>query len=57
MKLKSILNLIVVATVLWSCVNGKSDKKDTIAQKESADFNYRVDQFADVKNQFLPQQM
>ncbi|MFL1013304.1 dipeptidyl-peptidase 3 family protein [Flavisericum labens] len=49
MKLKFILNLIVVATVLWSCVNGKSEKKDTMAQKESADFNYRVDQFADVK--------
>ena len=50
MKLKSILNLIFVATILFSCGNEKSQKdSDNLASKESVAFDHNVEQFADIK--------
>lgn len=52
MKLKSILTLGLVTTALWSCVDGasKEKKEETVeVETETTDFNYKVDQFADVK--------
>ncbi|WJJ98012.1 dipeptidyl-peptidase 3 family protein [Algibacter luteus] len=50
MKLKSILNLIFVAAILFSCGNEKSQKdSDNLASKESLAFDHNVEQFADIK--------
>jgi dipeptidyl-peptidase III len=50
MKLKSILGLSIAALFLTSCGNEKSDTKtDNLAVKDSIQFNYNVEQFADIK--------
>ncbi|WP_345193307.1 dipeptidyl-peptidase 3 family protein [Algibacter agarivorans] len=50
MKLKSILNLVLISTILLSCGHDKSEKKiEEMASKETSGFNYNVEQFADVK--------
>ena len=49
MKLRFMLIAIVVSTIFWSCADKKSGKKETMAHEKSTDFNYNVDQFADVK--------
>ena len=50
MKLKSILNLVLISTILLSCGHDKSEKKiEEMASKETSAFNYNVEQFADVK--------
>jgi dipeptidyl-peptidase-3 len=50
MNLKSILNLIVVTVILLSCGNEKSgNNSDNLVSKESASFDYNVEQFADIK--------
>jgi dipeptidyl-peptidase-3 len=50
MNLKSILNVIVVTVILLSCGNEKSgNNSDNLVSKESASFDYNVEQFADIK--------
>ena len=50
MKLKSILILVLITTILFSCGNEKSEKNnDARASKEIASFNYNLEQFADIK--------
>lgn len=50
MKLKSMLGLSIVALFLASCVNGKSEKpSETITVKDTLQFDYNVEQFADIK--------
>ena len=50
MKLKSLVGLSLVALFLASCVNEKSDKNsDSMAVKDSTEFNYNVEQFADLR--------
>lgn len=50
MKLKSILNLVLVATLFLSCGHDKSkENTEGISVKESVAFNYNVEQFADIK--------
>ncbi len=50
MKLKSILNLVLISTILLSCGHDKSEKKiEEMTAKETSGFNYNVEQFADVK--------
>lgn len=50
MKLKSIISLALITTILWSCGNDKSEKNnDEMATKEAASFDYNVEQFADIK--------
>ncbi len=50
MKLKLIISTVVLSTVLWSCGNEKSKPKSAdMEQSETADFEFKVDQFADVK--------
>lgn len=50
MKLKSILGLSLLALFLTSCGNERSDKtSEGLAVKDSIQFNYNVEQFADIK--------
>ena len=50
MKLKSILGLSIVALFLASCGNEKSNQKaEDLTVKDSIQFNYNVEQFADIK--------
>ena len=50
MKLKSMIGLSIVALFLASCVNGKSEKTlEAITVKDTLQFNYNVEQFADIK--------
>ena len=50
MKLKLILNVLLITTVLLSCGNEKSEKNnDDMASKEATSFDYNVEQFADIK--------
>tara|TARA_R110002050_G_scaffold299461_1_gene465121 strand:- start:342 stop:2381 length:2040 start_codon:yes stop_codon:yes gene_type:complete len=50
MKLKSILGLSLITLFLASCGNEKTEKKsEDLTPKEAQVFNYKVDQFADVK--------
>ena len=58
MRLKSILNLMFIATILWSCANDKKTAPteaivetptEAIVEKETVEFNYNVEQFADIK--------
>lgn len=50
MKLKSILGLSLLTLFLASCGNEKSDKtSEQLAVKDSIQFNYNVEQFADIK--------
>lgn len=50
MKLKSILNLVLVATLFLSCGHDKSkENTENLSVKESVAFNYNVEQFADIK--------
>ena len=50
MKLKSILNLVLVATLFLSCGQDKSkENTEAISVKESVAFDYNVEQFADIK--------
>ncbi|MGZ0017253.1 dipeptidyl-peptidase 3 family protein [Yeosuana sp. AK3] len=50
MKLKSMVGLSLVALFLASCVNGKSEKpSEAITVKDTVQFNYNVEQFADIK--------
>lgn len=50
MKLKSILGLSLLALFLTSCGNEKSEKpSEVVAVKDSIQFNYNVEQFADIK--------
>lgn len=47
MKLKSLLNLVFVGTILFSCGNEKSEKINEAAEGDA--FDYNVEQFADIK--------
>ena len=50
MKLRIILNVAIVATVLCACVDDKSEKtNETSEVKTTETFNYNVEQFADLK--------
>ncbi|WP_370478367.1 dipeptidyl-peptidase 3 family protein [Tamlana flava] len=50
MNLKSILNLALVFTILFSCGNENSKKiEGAMAYNETAEFDFFVEQFADVK--------
>ena len=50
MKLTSILNLVLFATILVSCGNEKSEKNNNdMASKDTISFNYNVEQFSDIK--------
>ncbi|AUP81012.1 dipeptidyl-peptidase 3 family protein [Flavivirga eckloniae] len=50
MKLKSILNLVLIATLCLSCGNDKSkDTKKEEVVEESTTFDYKVEQFADIQ--------
>ncbi|MFH4964262.1 dihydrofolate reductase [Gaetbulibacter sp. M235] len=50
MKLKSILGLSIVALFLASCGNEKSNQQtEDLTVKDSVQFNYNVEQFADIK--------
>ena len=50
MKLTSILNLVLITTILVSCGNEKSEKNnDDMASKETISFNHNLEQFADIK--------
>jgi len=50
MRLKSILNLMFIATILWSCANDKkTTPTEAIIEKVAVEFNYNVEQFADIK--------
>ncbi len=50
MKLKSLLGLSLLAFLLASCGNEKTENKsEDLTTKEAQVFNYKVDQFADVK--------
>lgn len=50
MKLTSILNFVLITTILVSCGNEKSEKNnDEMASKETVLFDYNVEQFADIK--------
>ncbi|MDD7884957.1 dihydrofolate reductase [Flavivirga sp. 57AJ16] len=50
MKLKSILNLVLVAILFLSCGQDKSkENAEDLSVKENTAFNYNVEQFADIK--------
>lgn len=50
MTLKSVLGLSVIALFMASCEKNVSDKtSESMAVKDSTDFNYNVEQFADIK--------
>ncbi len=50
MKLKLIINTVVLGTVLWACGNEKNNQTLVeTTENETADFEYKIDQFADVK--------
>lgn len=50
MKLKSILTLVCITTILFACGNDKSNNnQDTVVSKETVSFDYNVEQFADIK--------
>ncbi|XCF07497.1 hypothetical protein ABI125_06475 [Tamlana crocina] len=50
MKLKLIMSAMVLGTVLWPCGSEKSNQDGMDAeQSETTDFEFKVDQFADVK--------
>ncbi len=50
MKLKSILNLVLLSTLLLSCVNDKpKENTENKEVKENVAFDYNVEQFADIK--------
>ncbi|MDO5977595.1 dipeptidyl-peptidase 3 family protein [Flavivirga spongiicola] len=50
MKLKSILNLVLVTTLFLSCGQDKSkENTENLSVKESTAFDYNVEQFADIK--------
>ncbi len=50
MKLKSILNLVLLSTLLLSCVNDKpKENTENKEVEENVAFDYNVEQFADIK--------
>ncbi|WP_298497156.1 dihydrofolate reductase [uncultured Algibacter sp.] len=50
MKLKSILTLVCITTILFACGNDKSNNnQDTVVSKETVSFDHNVEQFADIK--------
>ena len=50
MKFTSILNLMLITTMLLSCGNEKSENNnDDMASNETISFNYNLEQFADIK--------
>ena len=50
MKLKSILNVLFISVILWSCANDKQKTSEVATAKEETEaFDYNVEQFADIK--------
>ena len=49
MKLKFILPLLLVATIMFSCKDENKEKEVAVVETDTEEFDYKVEEFADIK--------